>query len=250
LGLIGVYGLDVETQEVKLPSANTDIMGYCDAKFWISDYTFTAIFNYRVSHPAASVAPAVPSLLVWGRIENGVPKLEPAFQVMAPPSLPAMPGPYLIEGLDSAGRSVFSYSFAAKVIPDVAGDMRHFAFAVPLSAHAAAQLGTLRLVARGRESLMRASLTGTLAAASHAHLSLQPATPQATILKAAPNRVLVRWDGKAYPLVVVRDAVTGTILSLARGGEANVATNGGDVALVFSDGIHSVASRGGVGIRE
>jgi hypothetical protein len=250
LGLIGVYGLDVETQEVKLPSANTDIMGYCDAKFWISDYTFTAIFNYRVSHPSASVAPAVPSLLVWGRIENGVPKLEPAFQVMTPPSLPATTGPYTIEGLDSAGQSVFSYSFAAKEIPDVAGDVRHFAFAVPLSADAAGQLATLRLVARGRESLQRARPTGMLPATTNASLSLQPSAPQATIVKAAPNRVLVRWDGNAYPLVVVRDGVTGAILSLARGGEATVTTNGGNVDLVFSDGIHSVASGAGLGIRD
>jgi hypothetical protein len=250
LGLIGVYGMDVETQEVKLPSANTDIMGYCDAKFWISDYTFTAIFNYRVSHPSASVAPAVPSLLVWGRIENGVPKLEPAFEVMAPPSLPSTPGPYLIEGLDSAGRSVFSYSFAAKAIPDVAGDMRHFAFAVPLSANAAEHLGALRLVARGRESLVRARPTATLPSSTNARMSLEPEAPRATIVKAAPNRVLVRWDGEAYPLVVVRDAVTGAILSLARGGEATVATNGGDVELVFSDGIHSVARSSGLGIRE
>ena len=249
LGLIGVYGLDVETQEVKLPSANTDIMGYCDAKFWISDYTFTAIFNYRVSHPSASVAPAAPSLLVWGRIENGVPKLEPAFQVMAPPSLPATPGPYLIEGMDAAGRSIFSYSFAAKAIPDVTGDVRHFAFAVPLSANAAGQLGTLRLVARGRESLVRARPSG-MVPATNARLSLKPAAPHATILKEAPNRVWVRWDGASYPLVVVRDRVTGAILSLVRGGEASVATNGGDVELIFSDGIHSVVGSTGLGIRE
>ncbi len=248
LGLIGVFGLDVETQEVKLPSANTDIMGYCDAKFWISDYNFTAIFNYRRSHPNASVAPAVPSLLVWGRIENGVPALEPAFQVTTAPSPPATPGPYLIEGLDAAGHSVFSYSFAAKAIPDVTGGMEHFAFAVPVSTDAAAGIVTLRLVARGHQSLLRAR-PSALPAATIAR-SLQPVAPQATIVNEAPHRVLVRWDAQAYPLVVVRDRVTGAILSLARGGEASIATNGGDVELVLSDGIHSVATSAGLRIRE
>jgi hypothetical protein len=249
LGLIGVYGLDVETQEVKLPSANTDIMGYCDAKFWISDYNFSAIFSYRVTHPSASVAPAVPSLLVWGRIENGVPKLEPAFQVTAPPSLPSTSGPYLIEGLDSLGRSVFSYPFAAKVTQDLAGDLQHFAFAVPLTAEEVGRIATLRLKTRERESLVRATTTGMLLSAGDARRSLQPVSPQATIVKTASNRVSVRWDAQAYPLVVVRDASTGAILSLARGGDVSVVTSGGDVRLDFSDGIHSVASGAGAGIR-
>jgi hypothetical protein len=242
VGLIGVYGLDVETQEVKLPSANTDIMGYCDAKFWISDYTYKGIFDYRVTHPSASVSPAVPALLVWGRIENGVPTLEPAFQVTAPASLPTDSGPYLIEALDSTGRTVFSYRFAGKTIPDVANDARHFAFAVPVSAETVAQISTLRLVAPGHESLLRARTSGMTLASGGARLSLQPAAPNATVLKVAPNRVALRWDVQTFPLVVVRDAVTGAILSLARGGEANVATNGGDVQLTFSDGIHSIAT--------
>jgi hypothetical protein len=89
-----------------------------------------------------------------------------------------------------------------------------------------------------------------LPATTNASLSLRPSAPQATIVKAAPNRVLVRWDGNAYPLVVVRDGVTGAILSLARGGEATVTTNGGNVDLVFSDGIHSVATGAGLGIRD
>jgi hypothetical protein len=241
LGLIGVYGLDVETLEVKAPSANTDIMGYCDAKFWISDYNFSAIFNYRVTHPSASLAP-VPSLVVWGRIENGVPTLEPSFEVTAPPVLPTNAGPYLIEGLDASGQRIFAVPFAAERMPDVAADVRHFAFAVPMSAEESGRIATLRLTAPGQEASVR---TPALPVNKNARLSLQPIQPSASVTRTASNRVSVRWDANAYPLIIVRDAMTGAILSLARGGDASVTTSGGDVELVFSDGIHTVANRAG-----
>jgi len=242
LGMIGVYGLDVETQEVKIPSANTDIMGYCDARFWISDYNFSAIFSYRLSHPSASIAPAVPSLVVWGRIENGAPVLEPAFEATTVPSLPETMGPYVIEGRDAAGQMVFSMPFAADAMPDVGADVRHFAFAVPLSADESASIATLRLVARGKESVLHAPLGASLLGANGVR---RPATQAlASVVKTSPTRASVRWDASAYPLVVVRDAVTGSILSLARGGTASVATNDGhDVDVVVSDGIHSLANR-------
>ena len=240
LGMIGVYGLDVETQEVKIPSANTDIMGYCDARFWISDYNFSAIFSYRLSHPSASVAPAVPALVVWGRIENGVPILEPAFEATTVPSLPETMGPYAVEARDDAGRMIFSVPFAAEAMPDVAGDVRHFAFAVPVAIDQSAKIATLRLVARGKESVIRAPSGSALIGAN----GVRQPTQAASVMKVSPTRASVRWDASAYPLVVVRDAVTGSILSLARGGTANVATNDGhDVELVVSDGIHSLANR-------
>jgi len=241
LGMIGVFGLDVETQEVKIPSANTDIMGYCDARFWISDYTYVGIFNYRVSHPSATIAP-VPSLVVWGRIENGVPTLEPAFEATTAPSLPTNDGPYVIEGKDAAGNTTFSLHFAAEQMPDVAGDVRHFAFAVPISPEQSERIVTLRLASRGRESTRRAS--AIVAPRLSANATRLPAT-MASVARVARDRVSIRWNGSAYPLVIVRDATTGSILSLARGGDATVATTGGDVQLVFSDGIHSVESMSG-----
>jgi hypothetical protein len=100
--------------------------GLLHARFWISDYTFSAIFSYRVSHPSASIAP-VPSLVVWGA-ENDVPTLEPAFEVTTSPSLPPTRG-HSIEGRDAAGKTVFSLSFAAERMLYVADDVRHFAFA-------------------------------------------------------------------------------------------------------------------------
>jgi hypothetical protein len=198
LGLIGAYGLDLATMELMTPSGNTDIMGYCNVKFWISDYTYTGIFNYRVANPLASIRPKVPALMVWGRIENGIPKLEPAFQVTAPPFLPEEPGPYRIEALDASGREVFAYSFAAEATPDVPGDFRHFAFAVPVSQSDVDRITTLRLISRGREA-----------------------------------RVVAGEN----PLTVVRDEKSGAILSLVRGTRAPGFANARNVRLDFSDGI-------------
>jgi hypothetical protein len=224
VGLIGAYGLDVETKEVKLPSANTDIMGYCNARFWISDYNFTAIFNYRVANPQSGPPAAGPALVVWGRFENGVPKLEPAFQTVTTPSLPSGTGPYHVEGLDADGRSVFAYDFAASAMPDVAKDIRHFAFAIPLSDEAVGRIASLRLVGRGLESDLKAGARVTV--------------PERAIARSGAG-VDLKWDANTYPLVVVRDAATGKILSLARGGAARIATRS-DVRLEFSDGIHTI----------
>jgi hypothetical protein len=203
VGLIGVYGFDLETNEVKLPSANTDIMGYCNARFWISDYNFSAIVSYRLANPTSGPPAAVPSLVVWGHIENGFPRLEPAFQATTRPSPPATTGPYRIEALDSAGRAVFSYPFAASATPDAEGDIRHFAFAIPLSEEAVGRITTLRLLARGRQSRVVAS-------------------------------------GSKPALGVVRDAATGQILSLVRGAAADAAARRGGVRVELSNGVRTI----------
>jgi hypothetical protein len=233
LGLIGVYGMDVETGELKAPIEHTDIMGYCDAKFWISDYNYTGIYNYLRSTAAASTA-AQSSLLVWGSIRDGRVVLEPAFQVTTRPALPAAPGPYMVEGVDAAGEVVFSLSFAGDRVPDLEGDQRLFAFALPLSPQQMDRLATLRVVRRGVDSgaggvtERRASLA---------------AAPRASVARQGAERLSVRWDASAYPMAMVRDARTGEILALARGGTAEVRAGAGDVELVLSDGVRSSTRR-------
>lgn len=239
LGMIGVVGVDVETGELKSPPGHTDIMGYCDANFWISDYTYTGVFNYRAANDrAASVAPQ-PALLVWGRIVDGAVVLEPAFQVTTRPSLPSSAGPYTVEGTDAAGEVLFSLSFDGDRIPDVPGDRRHFAFAVPLDAHRMERLAALRVVGTGAEARSRAPAGAVLA--RRASLSLR-AEPRVSVARTDANRLAVRWDAAAFPMVMVRDARTGDILALARGGAADV-RSAGDVELVVSDGVRSSTRR-------
>ncbi len=150
-GIIGVYGFDVAAQSIKPPTFS-DLMGYCNNE-WISDYTYVGVLNYRGTHAdvASAFAQAMqPCLLVWGRIVDGQPVLEPAFQVVTRPSLPAAPGPYTVEGRAADGSSVFRVSFAPDQVADDPAGGAQFAFAVPLQPDRAERLVAMHLVERGR----------------------------------------------------------------------------------------------------
>jgi hypothetical protein len=55
----------------------------------------------------------------------------------------------------------------------------------------------------------------------------------------------VRWNAERYPMVLVRDLVTGAVVSLARGGSVRIPAPGvSDFGLTFSDGVHSVTRQG------
>lgn len=241
LGQIGVYGMDVETGELKPPSEHTDIMGYCDARFWISDYNYIGIYNFLRDQAGAGAA-AQSSLLVWGQIRDGELVLEPAFQVTTRPSLPASAGPYSVQGLDEAGGVVFSLSFAGDRIPDVPGDRRSFAFAVPLSPEQMGRLATLRLAGRGAETRVHSA-----ASAAAGGRRATPSAPRLSVGRLGAGRVSVRWDAAAHPMVMVREPGTGTILALARGGAAELRADGQELELVLSDGVRSSTRRVGAG---
>jgi hypothetical protein len=51
----------------------------------------------------------------------------------------------------------------------------------------------------------------------------------------------LQWDGATYPMVIVRNRLTGRIVAMVRHGSADVITGGNDFELVFSDGVRSAA---------
>jgi hypothetical protein len=225
-GTIGVYGLDVATLALKPPS-NTDLMGYCNNE-WISDYTYEGVLAWRQVAPDVATAftqAMQPCLLVWGRIENGEPVLEPAFQIVTRPSLPARRGPYSVEGRDAVGGRVFYLSFTPETVADDPNSGRHFAFAVPLQPDRAARLDAIRLNVPGRPAVSLRAAAGSSVA------------PDVHTFRSAPGRVSVRWDASAHPMVMVRDPATGQVLSFARGGAAEIATDRTDLEVQLSNGI-------------
>src|SRR4051812_42245893 len=120
-------------------------MGYCKNP-WTSDYTYRRVQDYRRNNVTAVAAGTKqPTLLVWGRIVNGRPVLEPAFEIVTRPSLPAKPGPYTISGTSVDGAQLFSLSFDVAAAADDPQGTQSFAFAVPLHAAEAARLSDLRL---------------------------------------------------------------------------------------------------------
>jgi hypothetical protein len=232
-GAIGVYGFDVAAQSIK-PVTYSDLMGYCNNE-WISDYTYSAVLDYRGTHADVEngFAQAMqPCLLVWGRIADGQPVLEPAFQVVTRPSLPAVPGPYSVEGKAADGSSIFRVSFAPDPVADDPAAGAQFAFAVPLQPDRAERLVAMHLAERGRRiASMRAS-AGAI-----------PATVRVEARRLGGGRVGLRWDASAHPMLMVRDPVTGEVLSFARGGRSEIVTDRGELDLQLSSGVRGRSVR-------
>ena len=232
-GTIGVYGFDVGAGTVK-PPTSTDVMGYCSNE-WISDYTYTGVLTFRLAETdvAAGFAQAMqPCLLVWGRIVNGEPVLEPSFQIVTRPSLPRATGPYRVEGTAADGSRIFGLSFTPVAVADDPRGDAHFAFAVPLQPDRAARLDRVRLSMPGRPAV---TLRGR---------SASPAEVRSTRVR--PGVVALEWDAAAQPVAMVRDPVTGHVLGFARGGHAEIATGRDDIEVQLSSGVGGVPTRVGV----
>jgi len=251
-GIIGVYGYDVDLNQVKVPGTS-DLMGYCGFG-WISDYTYRGILNYRTSTTGSAVAPNVsstasrlsttvvpreasvqsrevrPALVVWGRIVNGRPVLEPAFAAVTRPVLPSRTGPHRIEARASDGRVIFSYPFEGEQPADLTvASIRQFAFAVPMDTATAQSIAVLRLT----------SSTGATAefTASGALIAGQNAF-EATSTR--PGEVAFRVRDPAVRLAVVRDRATRQIVAFVRGGTTVVRSRVSDFDVELTDGIRSV----------
>jgi hypothetical protein len=157
-------------------------------------------------------------MLVWGRIEDGRAVLEPGVRVTARPSLPSRPGPYRLEGRGEDGGRLFGLDFAPLETAAEPTAAKHFAFVVPMRAEAAVRLASLQLAGPG----IRASSAQALEA------------PAVTATRAAAGRLSLRWDASKSPMLLVRDPVTGEVLSFARGGASEVATGRDEVAVTAS----------------
>jgi hypothetical protein len=226
-GRIGVWGLDLNTLALKNPATVADLMGYCSPS-WVSDYNWSAMVTYRQGGPnnAPPAAGSGSGLLVWGRITDAGVVLEPSFRVPLSGRAPS-PGAHRLELLASDGSLLQTVRFGADTVADLPGGAEvHFAFVIPLDATLDQNLAGLRVRAAGSV----ASRLALVASGDPAPLLTRPNARQ----------VDVRWDAARYPMVMVRDAATGDILSFARGGSARLWTSGSDFVLQFSDGVKSV----------
>ena len=227
---LGAYGFDLRTERLIEPTTH-DLMSYCRPR-WVSDYTYTNVMAFREAEADRSGLVVQghrvqPSLVLWGRIVNGRPILEPAFLLQTRPALPARPGPYRLEGFDGAGGTVLSLSFAATPVVDAIGEEEHFAFAVPLEATAAA--GLRRLVLNGP--------TGSSEVGSSA--ALRTGQPPALEMRRVAERVELRWDPSISPMILLRDAATREVLALGRNGTLQVPARRSGMEVHVSHGASS-----------
>jgi hypothetical protein len=230
-GRIGVIGYDQVSQTLKDPEIYTDIMGYCNSQ-WISDYTYVGMMDYLSDPnrgPSLMVAGSQakqPGLLVWGRIQNGVPVLEPAFEIDAHPAMPTGTGSSRITALDANGNEIVSFAFNATRIADVPGDNESFSFVIPLSALRGRTVASLRLNSRGR--------TATNVAGA-----VVDADPGVVATRPAAGRVRLRWDANRHPVLMVRNRTTGNVIAFARGGDATIAASQDEIEVNASNRVGS-----------
>jgi hypothetical protein len=254
-GIIGVYGYDAATGQLKVPSTS-DLMGYCGFG-WISDYNYKGILNYRLTTPGAAVSPDASAsrlprgmapttretfvqsngvrhtLVVWGRIVDGQPVLEPGFAATTRPVLPARDGPYRIEALASNGRVIFSHAFEGEEPADVLDrEVRQFAFAIPMDAAMAQSIATLRLTSETGARSEQTVNAGAVPAA---------ASLEATVT--GPGEVTFRVRDAGVRLAVVRERTTQRIIAFVRGQgpSVKVHSRAADFDVQLSDGVRSTA---------
>jgi hypothetical protein len=173
-------------------------------------------------------------VVVWGHIINGVVVLEPSFEVLTHPALPERSGSYALRALDDSGAPLFSLSFDGDSIADAASGARSFAYAIPVSSM---RKPMASLVLAGPRGTARRDAPAISASANVPARGFGDTAPARA--RAVAGGVSLAWNAQQYPLVVVRDATTGEILSLARGGSALVGTQSRDFELTLSDGVRS-----------
>jgi hypothetical protein len=233
-----VYGFDVATDRL-IRSDARDLMSYCYE--WISDYTFEAVLAFReqeaASAGAAEARAAEPALLLWGRMGPGGVVLEPSFRVEAAPSLPAEPGPYRLEGRGAGGEILFSLSFRGEEVSHGDPGDRQFAFAVPLAPSEADRLETVRLSGPAGPAERRRPGGWVRPGEPGARM----ADPRVSASVPSPDRMGLEWDERAYPAVMLRDAESGRVVSILRGGRAELQGTEAGLEAHMSDGVGSVA---------
>ncbi len=246
--LIGIYGLDVSTMIIKDPSLYTDIMAYC-SPVWVSDYVYSSILSFRQASPFGLPPPSAPQaaeqisgtgvqdcLLISGRIHNGSVELDPALQVRTVPTVQkgkAFHGSRLVEGRDASGNLLFLRSLPlAQVADDIPGSViQHFIAAIPMKETSMKALNELRVLGDFGPEAVRWS-SNVLPLRSGA-----VQMPQAKVF--GEGEVRLTWDAAAHPLVMVRDASTGDVLSFARGGDMVIKTPAKQLELTLSSGVTS-----------
>jgi hypothetical protein len=236
------------TSAAAIPTTSGDVMGYC-FPVWASTYTYKAVMAFRqpvvlASRNAVQTA-RTRVLLVRGTIELGRSiALSPAFTLDAKPALPETSGPYLVEGVDAAGRTLFSYSFTPAEI-DHAPNTRHFAVAVPLSAELEAELDRVHVVgpegdvdvphAAPRERF-GAAVTGGAIGGRGADVPAR-ATVSRTV---GSPMVAARCGSAGVQGVLAIDANTGTVVGMSAGATVRaMMMGGGRLTVLCSDGVRT-----------
>lgn len=232
----GIFGWNLfEGTGLQQPT-QPDVMSYCDeTPQWVSAYTYNGVRAYRAANPllAGATTPR-PALVVSGAIRGGAVSLDPVLHLDAVPAGVAAQGRYRFEAFDANGGSVVRGFFDAREFDDLPGTSG-FVVAVPLDPAQRARV--VRVEVTDGQSGARAQR-----ASGGAALMARPTDiADAMQVTRAGTASQLRWDRRAYPLVVVRHPETNEVIAFAREGEFDVGARGlSSVRLEVSDGVRSV----------
>lgn len=234
-GRTGVFGMDTYANNaLKLPSFN-DLMTYCSPNEWVSAYYYRKVMDFRVQNPNG--IPQAPSrvLMVSGRVDAASVALDPSFAVDAPPSRNDPNGRFIAEGVAADGRVLFRWRFTPYRVEDARQETEAFVVAVPVSAAVQPQIAQVVVrEAGGARGDRRSRAPGSA-------LRAGPGAPVATV-KLPGGGSQISWSSSTYPLVLVRDRVTGDVLAMARNGTLDLSAFGraDRLQVLMSDGVGSV----------
>ncbi|WP_243302991.1 IPT/TIG domain-containing protein [Geothrix oryzisoli] len=234
-GVIGVWGYDTTTGQLKSPTGNKDIMGYCSPN-WVSDYVYRKILDFRGgtggflkaaaedTPTAANSTSARECLIVRGILHaDGKAEFLPSFRTRALPSAASHAKDYTLECVDAAGLAVFTAALEVMELgcsPD--GPVRHFVAALPIDAAVLDSVAEVKLL---KDSKVLASL-GTTAGAA----------PSPEVQRLSEDKVQLTWDAMVHPAALVRDADTGEVLAILSGGRQTFTTRVQRLDLALSSG--------------
>ena len=133
-GSIGAWGYDARGAGRLVAPTMPDIMSYCEPA-WIGEFHFTNALRFRLSEADSAAlpmrSPSSRALLLWGGVDaGGVPFLDPAFVIDAPPALPRSGGGFRLAGMTDDAAELFSFSFDMPEVADGDGSSS-FVYVLP-----------------------------------------------------------------------------------------------------------------------
>jgi hypothetical protein len=247
---LGSPGYLARTRTVISPIGNfRDIMSYCTPS-WVSDYTYEAVLDMRRARPigspaaTAGVAAGIRIFGEWSREEGA--RLQPAVEGRGS-AAPTRGGEAELRGYDREGRLLFRQEVRGVPLDHVDDPtLRHFHVFVPLAPEDREALSRIELsTPQGDAARQRPGIEPGIARVfPPSGLEVEVAPPPVGAAAPGPGAsswIRVRWNVEHFPMMVLRDADSGHVLTMARRGEIRIPRPSSGVLLVqLSDGVGSL----------
>ncbi len=148
----GMVGWDAASNTLR-PATLADIMSYCEPA-WVSDYSYSAVFNFRQRPVSLRAAAPTEGLLVWGRSTKAGLLLGTPAPIHSPGPTAGFENPqplsstttHLAQLLGPSGELLSELYLSAQTAGDGSSDDSYFAVVMPLPPEAVAKWQSLRVM--------------------------------------------------------------------------------------------------------